>query len=79
MSEDIHIGKLIYSVMEEEGRAASWLAKKLHYDKSNIYRIFKNSTINTHLLLKISMLLRYDFFHHYSIHIKEHNEKTSNK
>lgn len=74
MNDEIHIGKLIYSVMEEEGRAASWLAKKLHYDKSNIYRIFKNPTINTQLLLKISKLLKHDFFRHYSIIIQENNE-----
>ena len=40
MNDDVHIGQLIYNVLTEDGRTASWLAKKLHYDKSNIYRIF---------------------------------------
>ena len=71
MENDIHIGELIAHVLEEEGRAASWLAKKLHYDKSNIYRILKNPTINTQLLLKISKLLDYDFFEHYSMIVRE--------
>ena len=78
MNNDIHIGEIIYNVLVEEGRAASWLAKKLHYDKSNIYRIFKSPSINTQLLLKISRLLKYDFFRHYSTVIQENNEKIEN-
>jgi len=73
MNVDIHIGSLIREVLIKEGRKPSWLAKKLHYDNSNVYRIFKNQTINTQLLLKISLLLKHDFFSHYStiVHDKE--------
>jgi len=78
MSVDLHIGNLIYNVLVEGGRKPSWLAKKLHYDNSNIYRIFKNPTINTQLLLKISILLKYDFFRHYSLIIHEDRMKTEN-
>ena len=74
----MHIGELIYNLLVEEGRAASWLAKKLHYDKSNVYRIFKSPTINTQLLLKISQLLKYDFFRHYSMIIQENDGKIEN-
>ena len=78
MNNGLHIGELIQKVLTEEGRIASWLAKKLHYDKSNIYRIFKSPSINTQLLLKISLLLKHDFFHHFSTTIQEKNEKTEN-
>ena len=76
MDNEVHIGNLIAEVLAEEGRAASWLAKKLHYDKSNIYRILKSPTINTLLLLKISRLLEHDFFRHYSMLIQENHGKT---
>jgi len=78
MNNNVHIGEIIYNVLVEDGHAVSWLAKKLHYDKSNVYRIFKNPTINTQLLLKISRLLKYDFFHHYSTIIQENNERIEN-
>jgi plasmid maintenance system antidote protein VapI len=66
MKEQIHIGGLIKAKMEEDGRSASWLAEKLHCDRSNIYRIYRAHHIDTEQLLDISALLSHDFFSHYS-------------
>ena len=60
--DDIHIGKLIKSKLEEDGRSVVWFADKLHCDSSNIYRIFQKQWINNEQLLNISLILDYDFF-----------------
>ncbi|MCL2328924.1 MAG: XRE family transcriptional regulator [Bacteroidetes bacterium] len=62
----IHIGKIIQSKMNEQGRRASWLARQLPCDRSNVYRIFKCPSIDTALLVKISEILNYNFFSHYT-------------
>ncbi|MDR3367170.1 MAG: XRE family transcriptional regulator [Prevotellaceae bacterium] len=66
MKESVHIGELIKAKMQEDGRSASWLAEKLHCDRSNIYRIYRTHHIDTEQLLYISTLLSHDFFSHYS-------------
>ncbi|MDR0368800.1 MAG: helix-turn-helix domain-containing protein [Bacteroidales bacterium] len=71
MKEPLHIGNIIREKLEEEGRAASWLAKKINCDRTNIYKIFNRQDINTEQLLKISEALHYDFFAHYSEFIRE--------
>ena len=61
----IHIGNLIYNALKEEGRSASWLAKKIHCERSNIYKIFEKASIDASLLLKISLALKTNFFVYY--------------
>lgn len=59
---DIHIGNLIKEELERQERSVSWFARKLCCDRSNIYKIFKRATIDTELLLRISLVLNHDFF-----------------
>ncbi|MDR2083976.1 MAG: XRE family transcriptional regulator [Bacteroidales bacterium] len=66
MKESIHIGSIIRDKLKEDGRAASWLAKKLNCNRTNIYKIFDKSDINTDQLLMISKILDHDFFSYYS-------------
>jgi len=58
----IHIGSLIKTELERQERTVSWFARKLSCDRSNIYKLFKRSTIDTGLLLKVSAVLHYNFF-----------------
>jgi hypothetical protein len=67
MNEELHIGKLIYQKLKEDGRAASWLANKMHCDRSVVYRIFQKPTIDISQLLRICMILDFDFFTYYSL------------
>lgn len=62
----IHIGELIKDELEKQERTVSWFARKLCCDRSNIYKLFKRSTIDTDLLLRISIVLDRDFFETYS-------------
>ena len=64
--DEIHIGNLIHNKLKEDGRSAAWLAKKIHCERTNIYKIFKKSSIDTAMLLKINLALKTNFFAHYA-------------
>lgn len=61
----MHIGNLIKEELERQERTVSWFARKLCCDRSNVYKLFKRSTIDTELLLRVSKILNYDFFELY--------------
>ena len=63
---EIHIGNLIREKLNEDGRSITWLAKKLHFERANIYRLLQKPFIDTYLLLRISKILEHDFFAYYS-------------
>ena len=58
----IHIGHEIQTVFNKTERPIAWFAKKLNFDRTNIYRIFKRKSIDTDLLYDISEVLEFDFF-----------------
>jgi len=62
--------------MESQERTPTWLAKKINCERPNIYYIFQQQSINTDLLLKISVALNHDFFSYYS---RESAQMTNSK
>lgn len=58
----IHIGKLIQDELKHQERTPTWLAKKINCERSNIYYIFKQKSINTDVLERISLALGVNFF-----------------
>ena len=58
----IHIGKLIQEELKHQERNPTWLAKKINCERANVYYIFKQQSINTDLLERISIALGVDFF-----------------
>ena len=58
----IHIGKEIEVELRRQGRGATWLANRLHCDRTNVYNIFKREGIDTILLQRISAVLNRNFF-----------------
>ncbi|MBO6118728.1 MAG: helix-turn-helix domain-containing protein [Bacteroidales bacterium] len=62
----MHIGNKIKEIVEKRGITSRWLASQILCDRTNIYLIYKKSTIDTELLQKISKILDYDFFKDYS-------------
>ena len=58
----IHIGELIKRRLQEIERNPTWLAKKINCDRTNIYKIFQRSSIDTELLSRISKALGHNFF-----------------
>ncbi len=61
-----HIGEMIRRVVRERKLTGAWLAARLGCDRTNVYKMFKKPTIDTLLLLKVSVILGYDFFQTYS-------------
>ena len=58
----VHIGKEIKAELLRQERGVSWLAEKLHCDRTNMYDIFKREGIDTRLLERISIILNRNFF-----------------
>ena len=71
MKETTHIGEKIRIQLFKEERSIIWLAEKLNYERDNIYRLMKRNSLNTHLLLRISIILKHDFFMYYSKHLPD--------
>lgn len=71
----VHIGKLIEEELRRQERSVTWFADKLCCERSNVYSIFKRQSIDTVLLLRISLVLRRNFFSAYLEEL-EKNEFT---
>lgn len=55
------IGRLIKEELERQERSVAWFARKLSCDRSNVYRLFHKRSIETDLLIRISVVLNRDF------------------
>lgn len=62
----IHIGKLIKQKLDETGKTSLWLAEQLSICPYEMYEILNAVSIDTDTLLRISSLLKYNFFQDYS-------------
>lgn len=58
----INIGKEIEAELRRQGRGATWLAQRLHCDRTNVYNIFKREGIDTILLQRVGAVLHRNFF-----------------
>lgn len=66
----MHIGQLIKEQLELQGKTVVWLAEKLSCSRTNIYKIFDKASIDTSLLMRISIVLQYNFFRVYADEFK---------
>lgn len=64
----VHIGKLIEEELRRQERSVTWFADKLCCERTNVYSIFKRQSIDTILLLRISLVLHRNFF---SVYLEE--------
>ena len=62
----VHIGSKIKEEMQRQGHTPGWLAARIHCQRTNIYYIYSQPSINTDLLLLISRALRHNFFRHFT-------------
>ncbi len=65
------IGQIIKGELLEQERSVAWFSRKIHLDRSNVYRLFQKNSIDTDLLRRISQVLRRDFFALYSQELAE--------
>ena len=73
----MHIGKLIREQVEKQDKSVVWLAEQLACSRTNIYKIYERPSIDTGLLLRISLVLNYNFFALYSEKVRRRNELMS--
>ena len=60
------IGKLIKEELQRQGKTSVWLANELGCHRTNIYKVYDRTTIDTGMLFHISKILKVDFFKYYS-------------
>ncbi len=60
--EGIHIGQLIKAELKAQGRTVTWFAKAIHCDRTNAYKIFNSSHLDSELIWRISGVLNHNFF-----------------
>ena len=64
-------------VMKQQGRTVSWMVFQIHCERTNVYNIYKRKTIDTGLLVQISLILGHNFFADLADEIrKKRHEKT---
>lgn len=66
----MHIGESIKKELERQGKTVVWFANQLPCHRTHVYRIFEKSSIDTHVLMHISRILKYDFFAEHSKELK---------
>lgn len=71
----VNIGEEIKEELFRQERTISWLARKLHCDRSNIYSIFRRKSIDTDLLMRTSIILKRNFFILYMRYYEETEEQ----
>lgn len=72
----IHVGEMVKNVFDHQPKHHSiqWFAARLNCGRGNIYDIFHRKTLDTELLIRISRILRHDFFADISRAITEQND-----
>ena len=58
----MNIGKHVEEILRKQGKSAAWLASQIPCERTNVYNIFKRKSMDVRLLMRISEVLKYDFF-----------------
>ena len=65
-SSNIHIGHLIHDQLKADKRSVGWLAREIGCTRNHVYKIFNKSSLDSDLLLRISISMHFNFFQYYS-------------
>ena len=71
MRSKVDIGKEIRKRLKEQKRSITWLAYEIDCDRSNLYKQLHSPHLHVELLYSICVVLREDFFAHYSQSLSE--------
>ena len=52
---------MIQEELRRQGRTVTWFAQNLPCERSNVYKMFGNETIDLSQLIRISKMLNHDF------------------
>ena len=73
--KNIHIGAIIKQKVMESSMTIKEFADRINCERTTVYHIFKQKSINIEKLMKISEVLNYDFIS--EVYLKQ-NETVSN-
>ncbi len=59
--KELCIGRRIREEVRSQGRTVTWLATQLCMERTSLYYIFRQNSIDVELLLRISFLLNHNF------------------
>lgn len=74
---EFHLGHIVRDKLKEQGRCVVWLSKKLNCSRSNLYLIFDKKYIDCELLMRLSVIMEYDFFGSLSEYYRKTVKKNS--
>ncbi|MBQ9237647.1 MAG: XRE family transcriptional regulator [Prevotella sp.] len=72
----MHIGNILRDKLKQDGKSVVWLARELGCHRTNIYNLFDKYSIDTQLLERISIIMRYNFF---DLYRQEAEEKMNDR
>ena len=73
------LGEHIKAVMCQKNVTVKQLSEAIHCERSNVYDILQRENIGSDLLMKISLVLKYDLFEFLSCQYKEQLKVQSEK
>ena len=73
------LGEHIKAVMSQKNVTVKQLSEAIHCERSNVYDILQRENIGSDLLMKISLVLKYDLFEFLSCQYKEQLKVQSEK
>lgn len=59
--DELQIGQRIQKELKQQGRTVSWLARQLGMERTSLYYVFRQNSIDMGLLLRISCHLNHNF------------------
>ena len=63
---DIHIGQLIQDQLKKDQRSVGWLSRQIPCSRNHVYKLFKRPSLDAELLLRISVVMQFNFFQYYT-------------
>lgn len=73
------LGEHIKAVMSQKNVTVKQLSEAIHCERSNVYDILQRENIGSDLLMKISLVMKYDLFEFLSCQYKEQLKVQSEK
>ena len=63
---NLHIGQLIQEQLKKDQRSVGWLSRQIPCTRNHVYKLFKRSSLDSELLLRISLVMQFNFFKYYT-------------
>lgn len=62
----LHIGQLIQAQLKKDQRSVGWLSRQIPCSRNHVYKLFKRPSLDGELLLRISIVMQFNFFQYYT-------------